>query len=134
MKGSPSKPNQPIIALSMTDEDVVSRVAGLLGTTYTRHDRNEGRWKPSYQLRIKGSRARWWMEHLRPVMGLRRQEQIDIALASYDPDYGRILSHDKARQIRARKAAGESAVDLGEEFGVTKWMIYAVCQGRSYGA
>jgi hypothetical protein len=34
MKGSPSTPNQPIITVSSTDEDIIRKVAGIFERTY----------------------------------------------------------------------------------------------------
>ena len=34
MRGAPSRPNTPMVSLSMTDEDVVARVGRMLGVSY----------------------------------------------------------------------------------------------------
>lgn len=65
----------PIIALSMTDEDVVSRATKLLGASYGRHICKKPR-KDCFQVHLYGDKAIAWMMTLYPLMGKRRQERI----------------------------------------------------------
>lgn len=80
----PSSPNQPLITVVMTDLDVIQRVADMFGcSVVTIHtDRQNPRWKPTYKARMGGSKAVSMMHLLRPMMGARRQAQIDKAIAS----------------------------------------------------
>lgn len=41
----------------------------------------------------------------------------------------RKLSDSAVRQIRERRAAGERAADLAEEFGVGRPLIWRICRG-----
>jgi hypothetical protein len=86
-KGPPSKPNLPRIQLSSTDEDVVSRVARLFDIRYccarARKHINLIPTKPIFQLQVRGSKAVIWMKRVEPHMGVRRKEQIRVALASH---------------------------------------------------
>lgn len=67
----------------MTDRDVVARVARLFDRRSWRSDRGiEVGCKPVYLTAIKGAAAVHLMSALRPVMGVRRQTQIDRALVS----------------------------------------------------
>jgi hypothetical protein len=80
---TPSSPRRPIISLEMTDEDIVALVASLFGHAYhkTGEARRKGNgWKMSYVVRYRGHPAVLLMLRLRPLMGLRRQLQIDRAL------------------------------------------------------
>lgn len=90
MRAPPSDPRRPIVALSMTDEDVVQRAARLMANGhYARSDRRPGKWKPTFRVFVKGAPAVELMRALRPLMGTRRQAQIDAALASFrsSPDH-----------------------------------------------
>lgn len=79
----------PHISVSMCDRDVLERAAAILGIpTVSPKDviRNaEHGWSPAYQISVTGARAAEWMHRLRPLMGQRRAQQIDRALASYHP-------------------------------------------------
>jgi hypothetical protein len=87
MAGPPSSPRMPIISVNMTDEDVVSRVGRIFGRKVFAYKPRDPRWQQSYQVRVTGGRAVRWMTLLRPLMGMRRQAQIDRALASYEPSF-----------------------------------------------
>jgi hypothetical protein len=60
LKASPSRPNSPTVSLEMTDEDVVARVAHLLGNKkYQRYDRSttHPNWKVTYRVFVRGKYA-----------------------------------------------------------------------------
>lgn len=83
LPGPPSATNSVRIALTMTDADVVERVAALWSVSYHEVRRDRCRlmgWKPNYYVHLRGRRAVEMMKLLRPLMGQRRQEQIDRAL------------------------------------------------------
>lgn len=66
----------------MTDRDVVEHAARLVGRPVWRSDRGlELGYKSAFLTSLKGAGAVQLMEKLRPVMGSRRQAQIDRALA-----------------------------------------------------
>jgi hypothetical protein len=66
----------------MTDRDVVERAATMLARRVWRSDRGVALgYKPAFLTSIKGAAAVRLMIAVRPVMGLRRQAQIDRALA-----------------------------------------------------
>lgn len=126
MAGPPSSPNLPVISCQMTDQDVLARLAKCLGgATMVPVKASKPHHKPSWRVIVKGARAREVMSELHPLMGERRKGQIDKALASYDPNR-RGLSSEQRVEITNRLNEGESAIDLGAEFGVTKWAIYRV--------
>jgi len=83
LTGPPSAPRYPVVALQMTDEDVVARVAAMF-------ERKPGSWQPrearhqqTHLVRSTGAKAVAWMLALRPLMGQRRRMQIDRAVASH---------------------------------------------------
>lgn len=51
LKGPPSAPRHPVVALQMTDEDVVSRVAAMFGRKPGCWQSPHARWRPTYDLR-----------------------------------------------------------------------------------
>ncbi len=83
LKGPPSSPRCPIVHLPMTDQDVVERAARLFGRSVTPWDRRST--PPRRRVfftRVKGAPAAMVMRRLHPLMGSRRQAQIDVALAA----------------------------------------------------
>lgn len=84
MAGPPSAPNRPRITVTMTDEDVIARIADLWDQSYFPEKPRPGR-KPTYRVALRGQRAVALMKELRPLMGERRQSQIAAALSSYTP-------------------------------------------------
>ncbi len=125
MKGPPSKPNKPRISLQMTDLDVVERAGALMGIEayHRKQDKRDPRWKPVYQFAKCGAPAVELMKLLRPLMGVRRQAQIDAALASYIPrgpgDNTRKLTWEAVREVRRRCAGGESTEKIAQDFNVS---------------
>ena len=92
MKGPPSAPNQPCISIQMTDEDVMIKACDILRTSHHSWQRagkckSGENYKIVYVALLRGSRAVGWMQTLRPLMGSRRQGQIDAALSSYNPNF-----------------------------------------------
>lgn len=116
----------------MTDEDVVERVASLFDCKKFAYTPRRAAWKTTYQLRLVGSCAVAWMTALRPLMGRRRQQQIDDALASYAPCDRTLLDHARATEAVALLAAGVSVSDVATRFGTTVWCIYDLRLGRTH--
>jgi hypothetical protein len=89
MHGPPSRPNRPIIAIQMTDEDVVKRVASLIGTrVWCDLQGQRGRlrpWKPTFKTVLGGSRAVALMKEIAPHMGSRRRSKIEEIILEYIP-------------------------------------------------
>jgi hypothetical protein len=75
----------PAIAIEMTDEDVIRRVAQMWAVACVVPGRRASNWKQTFCAQLRGRRAVELMNDLRPLMGKRRQRQIDAALAGYDP-------------------------------------------------
>jgi hypothetical protein len=89
-------------------------------------------WREAYGVRIRGPRAVEWMHRLRPMMGTRRQVQIDNAIASWEPDPRRRLNDDRATEALACLARGERVRDVAERFGTSVWCIYDLRLGRTH--
>lgn len=132
LKGPPSAPRHPVLALQMTDEDVVVRVAKMFGRKAGCWQPREVRWQATYMVRITGSKAVAWMTALKPLMGRRRRVQIDRALASYDPKQIALLDDSGARQALRMLASGSSVREVAEQFGTSVWCIYDLRGGRTH--
>jgi len=86
LKPPPSSPNSVVISLQMTDEDIVSRVSSIFGVKYHRIVPKNTAWKDSFSIVLRGVKAMELMKRLQPLMGSRRQKQIQDALGRYDPE------------------------------------------------
>jgi hypothetical protein len=79
----PSDRRRPRISASSCDRDVIERVAQSLNVTPQRAKDRRARargWRPMYRVLCRGSHAMHVMRAIRPTMGARRREQIDVAL------------------------------------------------------
>jgi len=128
-KGPPSAPNSPRISISMTDRDVLEKVAQLFEVSICqvgkRKRQKHPHWKPAFAVLIHGHKAMWWMLKLRPLLGSRRQGQIDRALASFDGTLNGIARARKIKMqandlqvLRCRRKNGESLRAIAKSIGV----------------
>ena len=119
MKGPPSIPRSPVVQIVMTDEDVIRKVATLLGYTCIKLHPKVSTWKSTYLVKIRGKRAIELMQLLKLLMGKRRREQIQRAMACYKPKpHGIKLAIKQVREIRKRFNCGETNKELAKKFGV----------------
>jgi hypothetical protein len=131
LRPAPSAPTIPLITIQMTDRDVMERFARLVGVSVRpdqRHIRNPA-WKPVFCARITGGRAIRFMTALRPIMGTRRQAQIDAALAAREEamvgrTVRKVLTDDQRREIARRLDAGERAAALATDYSITREHVY----------
>jgi hypothetical protein len=136
LPGEPSNPNSPRISLVMTDFDVVRRAADLLGvqSIYTRQ--GKGSWQTSYGFHLKGTRAIAAMRQLQPLMGARRQSQIDRALASHHPHHRSFaqskLTEQQVLEIYRRAHQGESLRDIAADLKVSYNACSDIKRGHSW--
>ena len=130
--GPPSAPRSPVLKVEMTDEDVMRRVGALLGRKPVGVRSRKPGWSPTWQIRLTGSRAVAWMRLLRPVLGERRQGQVDRAVASYDPGSNRLLDDARAADALERLASGATVRAVATEFGTSIWCIYDLRLGRTH--
>jgi hypothetical protein len=137
---SPSSPNQVVISVQMTDEDIIARVAACFGTKYQFYRAKKAHHKDSYIARLKGSRAIEMMKLLYPLMGKRRQAQIDRAInAMIKVPSNQGINHpssklndDKIREIRQRLSSGEHPQDICQDYGVSMDAIRDIKRGRTW--
>lgn len=133
--GSPSYPNLPKIQLHMTDEDIVVKVAALFGTKAvpikkSKHDLPH--WKPTWMAVVRGSRAVEVMGQLKPLMGVRRQEQIDRALACYEIKERGYISREQVISIRELLGQGHRVCDIARQLNINRRVIGRIKNGKTY--
>jgi hypothetical protein len=137
---SPSSPNQVVISVQMTDEDIIAKVAACFGTKYQFYRAKKEYHKNSYIATLKGSRAIEMMKLLYPLMGKRRQAQIDRAINAmvkvpsnrgvHNPSSK--LNDDKVREIRQRLLNGERPRHICQDYGVSEYAIRDIEHGRKW--
>ncbi|HJZ48502.1 MAG TPA: hypothetical protein VKE41_15095 [Roseiflexaceae bacterium] len=87
--GTPSHPRRAVVAITMTDYDIVKRVSDTLGVKINKVKPASDRHKQAYRVGLDGGRAVCLMNLLYPYMGKRRRASIERAKASYRPAYTR---------------------------------------------
>jgi hypothetical protein len=144
LKGPPSAPNTPRIAVSMTDEDVIQKVASLFGVKYVQivRDPRNNNWKTAYSVKLAGKSAMTLMRQLQPHMSKRRQEQIQRALDSYNPLYKRdrrnaskltaaqvIELRSALAQYEGRSLPRGRLTALAAQYGITRRTVHRIRVG-----
>jgi hypothetical protein len=76
----PSSPRRPRIQATCSDQDVISEVSRLLRVKARAEGSRKPEWSPLWRVLLAGGRAMTLMEAIRPVMGTRRQAQVDAAI------------------------------------------------------
>jgi hypothetical protein len=133
--GTSSHPGKPYIAIQMSDEDVIAKVAAIWGTRYhvscPKRSLSNG-WHSIYATRLTGRRAVRLMLRLRSLMGQRRQVQITEALASHMEDARRVLTVAQLEELRRRALNGENMLELASEYGISRSLAYHIKNGYTY--
>ncbi len=127
LKGPPSAPNRPVISMLSTDEDVIAKVASLMNVSYwgrlsEEFERNG--WKKPYAVHLRGSRAVELMLILKPLMGTRRQQQIEKAIEGFKPKVPLISEEDAMEMVRLYCVEKKKVVDLAQRFGIGRTLVY----------
>jgi hypothetical protein len=116
----------------MTDEDVVMRVAQILGVTANTSAPRRTRWKATHAVRVRGAKAVAWMVALYPLLGARRRAQVERAVASYSCFSNQRLDDDAARDALNLLAGTLTVKEVAKRFGVSVWCIYDLRLGRTH--
>lgn len=90
------------VGCSMTDQDIVVRLADLIGGKVYAHKPKQPRRKPYWRVEVRGQKAVALMNQLRPHMGARRQEQIDTVLEYEAQRVPTALARQKACRAAAK--------------------------------
>jgi hypothetical protein len=134
MKGPPSKPGAPCVAVSMTDRDVVERAAALMGVScqgpYLR--KNLKVWKPYYMATVRGYPAADLMKLLRDHMGARRRAQIDAAMATFSVKHRQKIQKSRVLEIKVMLAEGRGDREVARHFRCAHSLIGRIRRGESY--
>ena len=132
-KGPPSSPRAPRVGIQMTDKDIVEKVAGLFGCKCIFLSKQKANWHSTYVARRVGKKAVELMQILKPLMGKRRQEQIQRALNCYKPKpHGVKLVVEQVREIKKRFSCGETTRELAKDFGVSISTTRAIVAKRTW--
>jgi hypothetical protein len=139
LAGYPTKVNQPRVQMTTTDEDVIAWVATWLGVKYTplkpRNTGNPGR-KLAFFICVSAGRAVQLMGELYPLMGRRRQEQIERALASYDSHKHKRntskLTDEQVLKIYERAHNGERQKTIAADYNIDRSTIADIKRGKSW--
>jgi hypothetical protein len=102
----------PRIGVLMSDEDVIARVGRMWGIKVFVYDPPAPSRKRLYRVTKLGKGAVALMEQLRPLMGQRRQAQIDTVLAEWR---NKLPTEVSRRQSCVKAAAGRDR-DTGGKF------------------
>jgi DNA-binding XRE family transcriptional regulator len=131
--GPPSKPGQPVISVSSTDEDIIARVALLWGVNYSEAKRKKKnpKHKLAWTVQKRSYPAVQLMLLLRPIMSNRRQQAIDKAVASYlKHGTKRRLLPEEVETIRAMCKTVMSQKEIGKQFGVSRETVNKIKNGK----
>lgn len=130
----------PRISLSMTDMDVVIRVAEITGAENVRKKKTRNT-KQQYQVRITGQKSIQWMMTMYLLMGDRRKEKIRQIIEKWKNDKRKVKNYfrplatstgdsivwQKTNGLRqaaniaiSRVCAGEPAATVARDFGTTR--------------
>ena len=115
-----------LIAVSMTDRDIIERAATLMGGhTYDLPIRAHH--KPPWRAQVKGPRAAGWMMTMYPLLGTRRREQVQRARSGWRAmRYVRVSPLVERSIVEAWEASATSKSALARRFGVSRDTIYHV--------
>jgi hypothetical protein len=133
MKGAPSNKRLPIISMQTTDGDIAEKVGKMFNVKVYSRKRRQEHWKDVYSIRIIGSRAVELMKILKPLMGKRRQEQIQTALDSYvnttKEEHASKLNWETVREIRVKMASGQSVKELSQLYNISDKNLFKIKNG-----
>ena len=107
LAGSPSYPTKPSIRFTTTDKDVAEKVANLWGKSVIVCKPRQVHHKIPYVSVMSGLASVHLMKRLRPLMSLRRKEQIDRAIACYQRLGPQSLNAQTINRIKKYLYAGK---------------------------
>lgn len=83
-KNGAGKQGRLIVQVNMTDRDVIERAASIMENAKVYEGRKRENRKQAFTVAITGYAAERIMKFLRPMLGVRRQAQIDASLEKWD--------------------------------------------------
>ena len=83
-KGRRHKTPVPFVVVKMTDRDIIEKVSRIFNAKV--FERPKLPYKAMWETEVRGKLALSWMQKLKPLMGMRRQERIGFLLQQgYQP-------------------------------------------------
>jgi hypothetical protein len=124
----------PNVAVNMTDCDIIERIASIWGVQSVRLKPRQAHWNDTYLAKLRGTRANEFMQLIFPIMGQRRQTQIDVALKAYAERRKKRfkLTEEQVTAIKSRIAAGETAKSIAHDFPVSHYAIWDIRSGKTW--
>lgn len=114
------KTGKIFIALEMTDEDIVNKVAKIFGVKYySITPRKEG-YKISYKCRVVGRNAIKLMTLLQPLMGVRRMQKIETLRNEFNPKKKFLSKEQKLEIVSLCKKKELSQSQIGKLFNISR--------------
>lgn len=114
---------QPVrIALQMTDEDVVAKVAKLWGVSYFTVKPQKEHHKVAYRCFLRGKPAVEQIKQLKPLMGERRAYRMEDCIKSYKCKVTTKLTTKQA--YYESRIKGNKVADIAKKYGVSTSMVY----------
>lgn len=108
------------VSCEMTDQDVVERVAKILGTTVSCSKARREGWKDTYRCSISGDKAVLILSEIYQIMGTRRQSKITEVIGEWnDRSARRQKRYDKEAVINDFNS-GISISDAIKKYGFGK--------------
>jgi hypothetical protein len=117
------------ISVEMADFDVIHRVADMWGVAIAHLKPQKPEHKPTYRVAVGGGKAMQIMTTLRPLMGQRRQAQIDLLIQlrqEHPPKRQRRVSEADAQSLVREFRAGAKAPALAEKYGIRRESVYRI--------
>jgi len=129
-----SQKNRPVVSLSLTDKDVLTRAAQIFQTSIYHYSPKELNHKDQYEFQIKSEKAISIMNALYPYMGERRKKTIDVVKQKWDLHCElTFAANKKASNIDVEKLKEEyktsSSRKLGAKYGLSFSTIQRLLRG-----
>lgn len=126
-----------VLCMTSTDYDIIKKVSSLIDgrihpATDKRWEENP-HWKKAYQTKITGIKAKELMIKLKPLMGERRQKQIQEAIDCYNKYAPKNIVNEKiARQIIAENKTGNfTQKQIADKYFLSRETVNKICSGKS---
>lgn len=131
-----------IINVGMTDYDIIKKIADIWHISPYKFDSSNTDYKPVYKLKIFGYKALKWMKKLYPLMGKRRQKQIEKCFEALNlsindkipklPNTHK-LTPKQVKTIRKRYKYGDvSQRQLARKYSVALLTIQRIIKRETY--
>lgn len=128
-KGTPRQPNVPSVSVNMKDYDIIKRVADIFGNSVTFVKSRNPKHSDTYRTMIRSKPAIELMILLKPLMGERRQIQIQKAIDSHsEVNKGKVTPKDRLSIFNLKGI--KSVKEIAKDFGISHWRVYQIHRGE----